>query len=486
MMVKRKRLSAYLSMLAITYSAVGYADNGLNLPDIGTTASSTLTIAQEENYGDAYMRILRSHQPVINDPTLNQYINQLGHKLVANADDVKTPFRFILIQNREINAFAFFGGYVALHSGLFLHAGTESELASVLAHEIAHITQRHLARSMEAQAQRTPATIAALAGSLLLAIAAPQAGVAALTATTAGSIQSQINYTRSNEEEADRFGLKTLAKAGYNPQAMPRFFSRLADEYRYTSTPPEMLLTHPLPQSRITDSRNRAQQYPSVSPQPSLNYTLARVRVVVRYAGLRSAAALDWLERHAAKAPTSTQAAYQYGKALVYLDDNKLDQAQAILSKLYQEQSNNYFYLDALSDLWIAKRQPSKAIDMLDKALALTPKNPILTINYANALIENQQADKAISVLQRYTHAQPSDTNGWYLLSKSYSLSGDRAQELAAQGELLALKARWDQAINNYTQASQLAKIGSLEQARFDARVDQLSQQRQLFLQLEN
>lgn len=136
----------------------------IELPDIGTVAGSTLTIDQELIYGDAYMRMLRNNQPVINDPVLNEYIDNLGHRLVASANDVKTPFTFFMIRDRNINAFAFFGGYVALHSGLFLHAQSESELASVMAHEIAHVTQRHLARSMEEQARRSPATIAALAG----------------------------------------------------------------------------------------------------------------------------------------------------------------------------------------------------------------------------------------------------------------------------------------------------------------------------------
>lgn len=175
----------------------------------------------------------------------------------------------------------FFGGYVALHSGLFLHARSESELASVVAHEIAHVTQRHLARSMEDQARRSPATLAALAGALLLSIASPEAGMAAITAATAGNMQSQINYTRSNEKEADRFGIATLAKAGFDVQAMPRFFGRLADEYRYASKPPPMLLTHPLPEDRVADSRQRAQAIPQCALHP-LSITIWRARALWR------------------------------------------------------------------------------------------------------------------------------------------------------------------------------------------------------------
>ncbi|MEF1280850.1 M48 family metallopeptidase, partial [Vibrio fortis] len=459
--------------------------NSLDLPDIGTAAGGTLTIDQELIYGDAYMRIIRSSQPVINDPVLNQYIDSLGHRLVANANDVKTPFNFFMIRDRNINAFAFFGGYVALHSGLFLHAQSESELASVLAHEIAHVTQRHLARSMEDQARRSPATIAALAASVLLAIAAPEAGIAALTATTAGNMQSQINYTRSNEKEADRFGISTMAKAGFDVNAMPRFFGRLADEYRYASTPPPMLLTHPLPEDRITDSRARARSYPPLKLAPSLDYHLARARIVARYAGIDGDAALDWFERKLKKAPKSMVPSLEYGQALVYLDTKKLDKAEPILNKLITNDPTNLFYLDAISDMHIEQKKPQKAIKELKAALVRQPNNSVLTINYANALLENQEQQEAIRVLQRYTHDNPNDTNGWHLLSKANIDLGNSDEDLAARAEILALQANWNKAIQYYTQASQIAELGSLKQARYDARIDQLMIQRERFLALQ-
>ncbi|WP_200807705.1 beta-barrel assembly-enhancing protease [Vibrio mangrovi] len=456
-----------------------------DLPDIGTVAGATLSIDQEEQYGDAYMRILRSRQPVINDPVLNEYINTLGHRLVSHASDVKTPFTFFLIQNREINAFAFFGGHVALHSGLFLHTRTESELASVMAHEIAHVTQRHLARSMEAEAKRSPATIAALAGSLLLAIAAPEAGIAAITATSAGSVQSQINYTRANEKEADRFGIETLAKSGFDPYAMPRFFGKLSEEYQYTSHPPAMLLTHPLPDSRITDSRERAQHYNHVKLPYSTDYQLARARVVVRYAGIDEKAALDWLQRQRKKNDPIILAASDYGTALVYLDNKQYDKAAPILASLLKDDPQNHFYLDAASDLYIAQGKAKQSVQLLAQALKQSPHNSVLTINYANALMKAKQYQDAIQVLQRYSHDHPEDANGWSLLSEANSHTGNQQEEFAARAELFALKADWDQAIQYYTRAGQLAKLGSLEQARYDARIDQLITQREQFLALQ-
>jgi predicted Zn-dependent protease len=455
------------------------------LPDIGTAAAGTLTIAQEKNYGDAYMRMIRAGQPVINDPVLNTYIGNLGHRLVANASDVKTPFNFFLIRNRDINAYAFFGGYVALHSGLFLHANSESELASVMAHEIAHVTQRHLARSMEEEARRSPATMAALAGALLLAIASPEAGIAAISATSAGSLQSSINYTRSNEKEADRFGLATLAKAGFDISAMPRFFTRLADEYRYASTPPAMLLTHPLPEDRITDSRIRIQKYPKKSVPFSLNYHLAKARIIARYSGIKPEAAHDWFDRRLKKGNKLLAPALNYGKALVDLDNKQLDQAEALLNKLVATDSSNEFYLDALSDLMIYKQQAAVVIEKLQVALESKPDNPVLMINYANALLESGDAKSAITQLQKYTHENQNDTNGWQLLAKANNSLGILDEELAARAEIFALKADWQQALQYYTQASQIAELGSLKQARYDARIDELLIQRDRFMALQ-
>lgn len=483
-MFKRTR-SLLCLCVATALSTPPSMANSLELPDIGTTASSTLSIAQELQYGDAYMRMLRSSKPIVNDPVLSEYISNLGHKLVASADDVKTPFTFFMIRDKNINAFAFFGGYVALHSGLFLHAQSESELASVVAHEIAHVTQRHLARSMEEQAKRTPATIAALAGSLLLAIASPQAGMAAITATTAGSMQGRINYTRSNEKEADHFGISTLVKAGFEAQAMPRFFGRLADEYRYASKPPPMLLTHPLPEDRITDSRSRAQAYPKTRISSSLDFHLARARVIARYAGVSAKAAQDWFDRAEKKTSAQIQPAFQYGRALVHLDNKELDQASRILHSLIKNAPNNTFYIDALTDVYIHQNQPDKAEAMLVKALKASPNNAVVTINYANALIKLDKYEDAIRVLQRYTHDHPTDMNGWHLLSEANIRAGHSGEDLAARAEILALKANWNKAIQYYTQASQLAELGSLQQARYDARIDQLMVERERFLALQ-
>ncbi|MDI9229520.1 M48 family metalloprotease, partial [Serratia bockelmannii] len=212
--LKRSVLASLIPTLLLTPALSVRADVSDNLPDMGTTAGSTLSINQELQIGDYYVRQLRASAPLINDPLLNQYINELGQRLGAHANSVRTPFHFFLIQNDELNAFAFFGGNVVLHSSLFRYTDNESQLASVMAHEISHVTQRHLARAMEEQKRNAPLTWVGALGSILLAIANPQVGMAALTGTLAGTQQGMISFTQANEQEADRIGIQVLQRAG--------------------------------------------------------------------------------------------------------------------------------------------------------------------------------------------------------------------------------------------------------------------------------
>ncbi|MDN5449638.1 MAG: M48 family metalloprotease, partial [Enterobacterales bacterium] len=283
---KTSVIATIVAGLLLTGSMPSQADpNDDQLPDIGTTAGNTLSINQELAMGDFYVRQLRASTPLINDPLLIEYINGLGMRLVSHAHSVRTPFHFYLVRNDEINAFAFFGGNVVLHSALFRYTDNESQLASVMAHEISHVTQRHLARAMEEQQRTAPLTWVGALGSILLAKASPQAGMAALSGTLAGSQQNMISFTQQNEQEADRIGLQVLQRSGFDPQAMPSFLQKLSDQSRYSSKPPEILLTHPLPDSRLSDTRNRANQMPPHPVQSSQNYLLAKLRALGMYSG---------------------------------------------------------------------------------------------------------------------------------------------------------------------------------------------------------
>ncbi|MFT2790355.1 M48 family metalloprotease [Serratia sp. T13T92] len=450
------------------------------LPDMGTSAGGTLSIGQELTMGDFYVRQLRASAPLINDPLLTQYINQLGNRLVASAYSVRTPFHFFLVRNDEINAFAFFGGNVVLHSALFRETDNESQLASVLAHEISHVTQRHLARAMEDQQRNAPLTWVGALGSILLAMANPTMGMAALSGTLAGTQQGIISFTQANEQEADRIGIQVLQRAGFDPEAMPDFLQRLADQSRYASKPPEMLLTHPLPDSRLSDARNRANQMPRQLVQSSQDYLLARVRTLGMYSSEGYGLSEDLLDTYS-KGNIREQIAAKYGRAILFYEAKKYDEARNLIQPLLAKDPKNVWMLDLLTDIDLGQNKAAQAIARLEAVNAAQSNNPVLLLNLANAYVEGNQPAQASKILNRYTFAHPNDPNGWDLLAQASAAQGLRDEELSARAESLALAGRLDQAIGLLSNASSLQKLGSLKQARYDARIDQLRQLQRTF-----
>lgn len=477
--LKRTLVATLIAALTAGQAAPVFADSADSLPDMGTSAGSTLSIGQEMQMGDFYVRQLRGSAPLINDPLLVQYINSLGMRLVAHAYSVKTPFHFYLVNNDEINAFAFFGGNVVLHSALFRYTDNESQLASVMAHEISHVTQRHLARAMEDQKSSAPLTWAGALGSILLAMASPQAGMAALTGTLAGTRQGMISFTQQNEQEADRIGIQVLQRAGFDPQAMPTFLEKLLDQSRYSSRPPEILLTHPLPESRLSDARNRANQMRPVVVQSSESFYMAKARTLGMYNSGRNQLTDDLLDSWA-KGNVREQRAAQYGRALKAMAAKDFAGAQKLLQPLLSADANNAWYLDLATDIDLGLNKSSEAIKRLNSASGLK-NNPVLQLNLANAYLQGGQPAQAAQILNRYTFTNKDDINGWDLLAQTEAALGNRDQELAARAEGQALIGRLDQAITLLSSASAQVKLGSLQQARYDARIDQLRQMQQRF-----
>lgn len=470
----KKSISLVLSLSLLLQSTVLYADN-VKLPDIGTTAASTLSIGQEMEMGDYYMRMLRASAPIINDPVLNQYINDLGKKLVSKADSVQTPFHFYIMKSDVLNAFAFFGGNVVVHSRLILDTDTESQLASVMAHEIGHVTQRHLARAMESQNRNSPYVWGAALGSLLLALASPDAGMAAITSTIAGSAQSTISFTQSNEQEADRVGLRTLTKAGFDPYASLEFLQKLADQTRYMSKPPEILLTHPLPDSRLSDVRNRTTQYSKKDLTPSLNYYLAKARLTILL-GTNKNLAKVLIDDYRKLNNEQSKIALIYSGALADYRGGDYHKAKQQLQPLLDSDPNNLWYIDLMTDLDLELNNKTAAISRLQAALKKNPDSSALQLNLANAYVKNSQYQQAVSLLHRYTYTNSDDMNGWDLLITAYGGLRLRAQEMSARAELIALQGQFQQAIQLLKNAKNQASGNQTIVSRIDARIRQLDQ----------
>ena len=281
--------SAFITLLTtlLTFSVLVSeplkAQTNFTLPDLGTSALQALPLEKEQAIGKVMMMQIRGSSPVVNDPVLDEYLTTIGHKLVANANDVRFPFSFFWINNPEINAFAFYGGHVGVHTGLIAQSDNESQFASVLGHEIAHVTQRHLARRMQQQQDNSALTIAGMIAGILASVVSPDAGIAIISASQTQSAFSQLTHSRSAEQEADRIGMQTLNNAGFDPYASSEFLTKLAAQIRYKYKPPAFLLTHPLPESRVSDVRLRAQQFEKRQLPDSLEFNLAKSRVIARY-----------------------------------------------------------------------------------------------------------------------------------------------------------------------------------------------------------
>lgn len=444
-----------------------------NLPEIGVVASDAISIDKEIQVGDILMRQLRSQAPIVHDPLLEEYIDDLGNRLVAQADNVKFPFTFFWINNKEINAFAFFGGHIGVHTGLLVQADTESEFASVIAHEIAHVTQRHIARRMAAQQKASPLQIASLIGGLLLAAANPEAGIAALSAGSAASQQFSINYTRSNETEADRVGFQTLSKAGFDPAGAAGFFGKLAAKYRSRSKPPQFLLTHPLPESRIADARSRQPLNQSNSVPPKLEFHLVKARVEARFFG-ETERNIATYQNQLKKSEYVFEEAAKYGLAIAYLDNEQFLEAETIIDGLLKNDPENLYYLDVATDIKLAQNQYKEAIKNLEVISSKMPRNRVISLNLANAAIKMGDYGKASRVIKDYLLINPGHVLSYQLLMEAYGENKQFLEMHQAKAEWYALLAAYPNAIDELHTAYNHAKDNNLEKQRIRARIEQL------------
>ena len=279
-------MTIFRPVLKVLACIVAQPSAAFNLPSLGDSSSSMISPEQEHQLGRAWLSILRGQVRQLEDPLLKDYVENSVYRLAESSQLNDRRLEFIILASPQLNAFAAPGGIIGVNGGLLLHAQTEAEYASVMAHELAHLSQRHFARGLEAQKRmQVPFMAAMLAGVVAAAAGGGDIGMAAIASTQAAAIQEQRRFSRQNEQEADRIGLLNLYKAGFDPNAMPSMFERLMRQYRYDRMPPEFLLTHPVSESRIADTRNRAEQYDGQGTVDSLYYQLIRARIQLTFEG---------------------------------------------------------------------------------------------------------------------------------------------------------------------------------------------------------
>ena len=384
--------------------------NKLELPEMGDSSGSLLTIAEEKELGIEFFRYLHSELTIGQDAEIQEYIQTIGNKLAINSDTPGYPFHFFVVMENDINAFAGPGGYIGVNSGLILMTEAESELASVMAHEIAHVTQRHLYRGVEAQQRLSIPTMAATLAAIALSTKSPQMGQAALMAIQAGNVQFQIDFTRAHEEEADRVGMETLEKSQYDPRSMPTFFERLQQSSRYSGqNTPEFLRTHPVTASRISDTRGRAENYPYKQYPDSLAYQLTKAKIRV-LTDTNSTDVLKYFQLKLKQGTSEQRTVAQYGLGLVALNTLKYQDAENIFQALVQAYPNQEQYGSALARTALESRNFPLALDRYKKLMGKYPNNDAIKLEYTSLLLKTdnpEQARKMLFTLNTNTQQLP-------------------------------------------------------------------------------
>lgn len=411
------------------------------LPTLGDPTLDSFSSKEERQLGLAFYRSLRANLTFIDDLQINYYLNSMGQRLASRSDAAGDTFRFFIIKAPTINAFAGPAAYIGIHTQLILEAENESQLASVLAHEIAHVSQRHLARAFDNAGQSTALTIASLLAAILVGTQDSQAGQAILMSGIAGSQQSSINFTRSNEYEADRVGIGILSDTSINPQGMVEFFEILLDKSSDNGI--EYLRTHPLSSNRVSEAKNRLNDKTKDLPKDSLDFQYAKARLIVQLSK-RPGYYLD-------DVVVGTNLIGQYQKALAAIRVGKEDIAIKILSKHVEKNTHPWIRL-ALAEAYTSDNNNKKALEILSALAKLYPGYLPVTMAYVSALNINNAPDKSIALLIKQLQT---DDNAIIhkALANAYFANGQISAALESTGNQYARQGYIELAIQQYDNA---------------------------------
>jgi len=466
----RSVLAAALAFSTFAAPARAMADE---LPDLGDVSQAAITPAQERRLGESIMRQIRADPAYLDDVEVADYLNTVGNRLVGSSPDPAGPFEFFCIRDNSVNAFALPGGFVGVHSGLLLIAQSESELASVLSHEIAHVTQHHIARLIAGQQKAGLASMAALAIAILAARSNSDISQAAILGAQAGMIQSQLNFTREHEREADRIGLQILDKSGFDVHAMPVFFERLQKATRvYESNAPSYLRTHPVTYERIADVQGRIQGIPYRQVPDDIDFQLVRARLTAMEGNPRDTAAN--FMRLINERKVSSEAAARYGLVIALLRAGDSARARRELA-LLQTLKVRSPMIDALAaQTLVASGELEKGLAAYREGLRANPGRRALAYGYADTLISAKRAGEAVDFLTSKLESRNSDSRLYELQARGYAATGKRMLQHRALAESYALRGNLTGAIEQLQIAQKAGDGDFYQQSSVEARLKEL------------
>lgn len=424
--------STLITILLSTGSSAAYPK--LNLPQMGEPADQVMSPRDEKRIGRGYMRQIRTHLPLVRDPEINHYVQQLGKRLVASQPGVNADeFTFFVVNNPEINAFAIPGGFIGINSGLITAAANESQLASVMAHEAAHVLQRHIARLYASQGNQGVKTAAAIMAAILISQSSPEAGQAALLTGLAASRQSAINFTRSNEYDADRMGIQLLSDANYNPRGMVEFFEVLRKRTALNITEQlEFLRTHPLTNNRISEARNNAERLENpVGIQDTTDFQFQQMKMRVMHSDNPRTMLRALKKGHM----SNSESTRLYGQILLHLDAGRADQAKALAEQLLFIQPYNNSAKLAAARVALQTFEYDRAESLLTSITDIHPDNYAATEILIETLLPQGKTDLAERTIQQYLRSTSRPEPGVY---RKYASVLELKGQLTAAHEAMA------------------------------------------------
>lgn len=451
----------------------------VQLPDLGSTSTRVLPPEQERTFARDFERYMRAHNLLVEDPMVRDYFEDMGFRLVSFSSRQDASFHFFVLRDPSINAFASVAGVIGLNAGLILLAHDESEVAGVVAHEIAHVTQDHLARGLENQQQVSVPMMLATLGLAIAASAAGGGGDAAQAVLMSGmglAQQFQINHTRQSEAEADRVGIGLLARAGYDPNGMTRFFERLNVQSRAMGQgPPEYLRTHPLTISRIAEARSRAdglQASQDVRDGLEFHFVQSRLRVLVSNQPDQS---IDWFNARLERQDRPAEA-MRYGLALAQIRARQFDQAESNLRKLIAAEDRQIYRL-LEAEMLLARDSAADAVEVMSALYQHFPGSRMVTTQYAEALMHEpspENAERAILILRRYLQRHPDDLRMTELFARAADRAGQQVRAAEAVAESYYLRGGVTEAIDQLERLGERDDLDYYQRARINSRLSEL------------
>lgn len=469
-------------MLALPNPLLPRTASAQNLPSLGDTERTELSPLMERKLGEQIMRDIRRDRDYLDDAPLIEYLNNFGNSLVAIRPEARGEagydYFFFAVRDPMLNAFALPGGFIGVHSALMLAAQSESELASVLAHEIGHVAQRHIARMLGQQRQDSLIPLAAAVMAALAARGSPDASAALMMGGQGIALQRQLNFSRDAEREADRIGLQILREGGFDTSGMITFFGRMQTATRgYNDTAPAYLRSHPLTTERIADiqARTRDQRYRQRADSLDFHLARARLRVLQDPTAQGARDAETAFDLQLQQKTRSQIMAAKYGLAFAALKQGLPEKASSLLQEAYAAQGptapqHSHFLASLAIDVRLAADQPAQALREAESARTKYPLSRGIARQYADALIAVGRYSDAVTYLRDQAQLYRQEPELYDQLAKAYASQGKQALQHLALAEAYALSGSMPAAIEQLGIARRSPDASFYDQAVIDAR----------------